>query len=420
MLELAGRPLPATAAGWGAAVARGAARQARSHTLGVRPAGDEAARQAAGDVAQAYAIIGETYYMAGQAIPMVASGVDTINAAERAGSGGDIAAGYAVTAIGARVMGRHRLAGWYGRLADRVIATGTDETALAYAHMVRAVDHITVGAWPAAETCLARAASTFGRMGQLRFTDECTSLLAVADCYRGRYGPAADGFAKVVASSRDRHDPLSLHWGLVGKAEALLRRSLDAGPALELLEESRTLSGDLPAAERLRVHAGLGLVHLRRGNDAEAGAAVRAGLAEAALAGMLRMWLGEALTMLAEVAVALQARGHDPVVATDAGNVLRGFAVTCPVAAARSLRVTGLRQWQAGRRPRAVRAWRRSLDAARRRDMPYDEAMAHLELGRHLGPTEVTPGGWGREEHLARSRELLAALEADPPREGLV
>jgi eukaryotic-like serine/threonine-protein kinase len=352
--------------------------------------------------------------MAGQAVPMVATGVDTINAAERAGSPGDVAAGYAVTAIGARVMGRHRLAGWYGRQADRAIATGTDEPALAYALMVRAVDHITVGAWPAAESCLARAASAFGRMGQLRFTEECTALLAVADCYRGRHGPAADGFGKVVASSRDRHDLLSLHWGLAGRAEALLRRSGEDGPALELLEESRTLFGDLPAAERLRVHAGLGLVHLRRGNDAEAGAAVRAGLAEAAQAGMLRMWLGEALTMLAEVALALQARGHDPAVAADADDLLRGFAAGCPVAEARALRVTGLRQWQAGRRPRAVRAWRRSLDAARRLDLPYDEAMAHLQLGRHLGPTEATPGGWGREEHLARSRELLAALGTDP------
>ena len=59
-------------------------------------------------------------------------------------------------------------------------------------------------------------------------------------------------------------------------------------------------------------------------------------------------------------------------------------------------------------------AWRRSLDAARRFDLPYDEGMAHLELGRHLGPGQVTPGGWGREEHLARARELFQALGTDP------
>jgi tetratricopeptide (TPR) repeat protein len=370
MLGLAGRPLPATGAGWAAAVARGAAGQARSRTLGTRPAADPAARQAAAEVAQAYAMIGETYYMAGQLLPMVASGVSTINAAERAGSVGDVAAGYAVTAISARVAGRHRLAGWYGRLADDAIATGTDEAALAYPLEVRGVDHITVGAWTAAEACLGRAAGSFARMGQPRFWEECISLVAVADCYRGGYRRAIDGFAEVAASARGRHDQLSLYWGLAGQAEARLRLERDTGPALELLEEARALFGDLPASERLRVHAGLSLVHLRAGRDAEAGTAVRAGLREAAGAGMPRMWLGEGLTLLAEVALALRERGHDPAVAASACDRLRSFTAGCPVSAARALRAAGLQLWLAGRRPKAVRAWRRSLDTARRLDLP--------------------------------------------------
>ncbi|HKP99713.1 MAG TPA: hypothetical protein VJ735_05230, partial [Actinomycetes bacterium] len=63
---------------------------------------------------------------------------------------------------------------------------------------------------------------------------------------------------------------------------------------------------------------------------------------------------------------------------------------------------------------RAVRAWHRSLDTARRLDLPYDEAMAHLELGRHLRPTQTTPGSWGRDEHLSRARELFCALGTEP------
>jgi tetratricopeptide (TPR) repeat protein len=365
-------------------------------------------------MAQAYAIVGETYYMDSQLLPMVATGIDTINFAERAGSAGDIASGYAVTAIGARVMGRHRLADWYGRLADRAMAAGGDEAALAYALEVRGVDDISVAAWPAAQARLARAADAFARMGQLRFLDECTALLAVADCYRGRYGQAVDGFAKVRASARGRHDPLSLHWGLAGAAEARLRRTRDTGQARELLEEAGTLFGDLPAAERLRTHAGLGQVHLRAGRDDEAAAAVRAALAEAAQAGMLRMWLGEGLANVAEVALELDGRGHAPPAGAGACELLRRFAATCPVAAAKALRADGLRLWLAGRRPRAIRAWCRSLDTARRLDLPYDEAMAHLELGRHLRAPETTPGGWGRDEHLARARELFAALGTEP------
>ena len=414
MLALADRPLPATGAGWVAAVARGAAGQARSRALGPRPAPDEEARLVAADVAQAYAMIGETYYMGGQLLPMMASGVRTINAAERAGSAGDVAAGYAVTALSARVSRRHRLADWYARLADDAIAAGTDEAALAYPLEVRGVDHVTVGAWSAAETCLRRAAGSFARMGQPRFREECVSLLAVADGYRGRYRQMADGFAEVAASARGRHDQLSLHWGLAGQAEALLRLELDTRQALELLEESRSMFADVPASERLRIHAGMALVHLRARRDAEAGTAVRDGLRDAVAAGLPRMWLGEAVTLLAEVALALRERGHDPAVAAGACDRLRSFTAGCPVTAARALRTGGLQLWLAGRRPRAVRAWRRSLDSARRLDLPYDEAMAHLELGRHLRAPETTPGGWGRDEHLARARELLTALGTGP------
>jgi hypothetical protein len=42
--------------------------------------------------------------------------------------------------------------------------------------------------------------------------------------------------------------------------------------------------------------------------------------------------------------------------------------------------------------------------------------MAHLELGRHLRPTQTTPGDWGRDEHLSRSRELFCALGTEPAR----
>jgi eukaryotic-like serine/threonine-protein kinase len=127
-----------------------------------------------------------------------------------------------------------------------------------------------------------------------------------------------------------------------------------------------------------------------------------------------RMWLGEAFTLLAEVALALGERGHDPAVAAEACGRLRSFSTGCPVVTARALRAGGLQLWLAGRRPKAVRAWRRSLDSARRLDLPYDEAMAHLELGRHLRAPETTPGGWGRDEHLARARELFTALGTGP------
>jgi hypothetical protein len=57
-------------------------------------------------------------------------------------------------------------------------------------------------------------------------------------------------------------------------------------------------------------------------------------------------------------------------------------------------------------RPRIARAlWRRSLTSARRLAMPYDEAQAHLELGR------ATAGDL-RRWHLAHAIALFARMGA--------
>ena len=72
---------------------------------------------------------------------------------------------------------------------------------------------------------------------------------------------------------------------------------------------------------------------------------------------MPRVWLGEGLTVLAEVALALRERGHDPAVAASACDRLRSFTAGCPVNAARALRAAGLQLLQRGDHafPAAVR-----------------------------------------------------------------
>jgi len=67
----------------------------------------------------------------------------------------------------------------------------------------------------------------------------------------------------------------------------------------------------------------------------------------------------------------------------------------------------GLEHWLHGRKPKAVRAWRRSVAAGERLAMPYETGRAHLELGRHLDATDDA-----RSEHLARAREIFEHLGA--------
>jgi hypothetical protein len=60
-----------------------------------------------------------------------------------------------------------------------------------------------------------------------------------------------------------------------------------------------------------------------------------------------------------------------------------------------------------GKRHAAVRAWRKCIDAAARLKMPYEEALAHAEIGRCLPAADAA-----RSIHLAQANDLLAAADA--------
>ncbi|MEN8160357.1 MAG: hypothetical protein ABFS41_09835, partial [Myxococcota bacterium] len=78
-------------------------------------------------------------------------------------------------------------------------------------------------------------------------------------------------------------------------------------------------------------------------------------------------------------------------------NALRSFARIFPIARPAALRCQARVLQERGREAAARRAWRRSARAARRLQMPVDEAHVHLDLSRFAPDAE------------ARHRELAAA-----------
>lgn len=75
-----------------------------------------------------------------------------------------------------------------------------------------------------------------------------------------------------------------------------------------------------------------------------------------------------------------------------------------PVSRACALLMRGRVEWLAGRPARAASLWQRSLDLAGRLQLPFDEARAHLELGRH---------GFGdADSHLEAAQQAFTAFRA--------
>jgi hypothetical protein len=93
----------------------------------------------------------------------------------------------------------------------------------------------------------------------------------------------------------------------------------------------------------------------------------------------------------------------------------------------------GCCEWLNGRPREAQRAWAEALAAARELGFPYEEGLAHYEIGRHLAEGEAGTWGigeesekesgkkspnplipavfWGRRQHLERAAEIFARLE---------
>jgi hypothetical protein len=143
-------------------------------------------------------------------------------------------------------------------------------------------------------------------------------------------------------------------------------------------------------------------------------------LASAGVAPIKCYWL-DLYATTAEAAIALwhasRQRGPDEqatarAAAGQAMRSLRRYAHVFPIGRPRALLCQGLLAWVQGRPVRARKAWRRSLAAAERLGMRYDQLLAHQQLSRHGDPSE-------RDEHLARAHQLFTQLGTGGPVAGL-
>ncbi len=97
------------------------------------------------------------------------------------------------------------------------------------------------------------------------------------------------------------------------------------------------------------------------------------------------------------------------VLAGNALKVLRKYARVFPIGQPRALLWQGLHAWLAGKPSKAHEAWRKSLAEADRLDMPYDQGLAHFEIGRHLEKDDPN-----RREHLTHACEIFDRLGTTP------
>jgi tetratricopeptide (TPR) repeat protein len=243
-------------------------------------------------------------------------------------------------------------------------------------------------------------------------------LLGSVDFYEGRLEESLRRMTDARELARAQSNAQYEAWAELDMARGLI--ALDRlGEAVELLRHAQQLlAGKGDRSSELQSHGLLATAYLNQGELGQA-LAVADGVVEL-LGDIQPAMFSEGLGFEGIARVYLAAWEREgtkaPAVAKKARyacKVLARFALLFPLALPASLRCLGRAHWLAGHPRRARARWRRSLRIALRLGMPFDVALAHLELGRH-----AAPGSSERERHLIEAHQWLSRLgRALPPQE---
>ncbi|HEX2620495.1 MAG TPA: protein kinase, partial [Phototrophicaceae bacterium] len=361
-----------------------------------------------------YEQLGEIFYFANAALPTAMTVIKSVNLAERArAASADLAIGYAGMCVLMSVIPLHSQAEYYSQRSIEVARQVNDDPALGWACFLAGVYYTGVGKWEQARERLEEAFVINERVGDLRRWETSISTHTVLCTYIGQYQRSAELSALQEQSALRREDPQSILWS---HCQAL-QNWLVVGKYHETPDALLTLEAMLPTTLTLaeRIY-GYGLAAWVRYRTGDRVAALRlAEMANRVGAGVkpLSFYCIAGYSGAADTLLALWEEGSTVGIRQQAGRackLLRVFAGTFPIAKARAERCDGLRLWLQGKQDQAQRAWQHSARTALEMQMPYDEALAYYEIGRHLPEGDST-----RQDYLKRALRLferLGAIEA--------
>lgn len=201
---------------------------------------------------------------------------------------------------------------------------------------------------------------------------------------------------------------------LNGQALNLFRKGQIAQVTL-LLNKAFPLFATIPDSSVIEAisHGMMAVIHLRQGQLAQAwqsAASVHRLLSLTSLPNPIAL---DAYRQVAYVYLELWEKSQTQsekaqlqLLARQACRSLNEFRFYWPMGQPSAWRMQGRYDWQAGKPARARQAWQKSLLAAQKLTMPYDEALAYYEIGQHATGEE-------RDANLARANEIFGRLGVD-------
>jgi hypothetical protein len=370
------------------------------------------------EAARVYWRLTQLYYLANETIPMLYASLRGVDLAARAGPCPEVAWAYAALYGFCRFFRLPRLAARYDRQARETAQKLNDLTLRAWALMIAGMWGIGFDPWTKVLDTLEQAIALYKEFGDRRGQGDALTSLGFVPYFQARFATGIDIFADLYALGKGSDNPEHQAFGLNGQAMNVLALGeidraatfLEEGwPLLAAVEQSRTaeiLNRGLMAVALLRQG------RMRAAQQAAETVARLIGSSWPASFGSFHGYVSVAQVYLALCEEALSSGAQAEAralraAARKACQALHRYAWHYPIGQPRAWLYQGWFERLSGHARRAQRHWRKSLVHAQRLAMPYEEGLAHYEIGRHLRSDDPA-----RQEHLARAAEILARVGA--------
>lgn len=352
-------------------------------------------------------------------LPYVNASLRALNLAQAVGSVPETALACANMCLVASLVPFQRLARNYRERAREMALRNDDLPALASVLQVTSLYDLGVGDWSEVEDSLEYAADIFGHIGDQRQWEGTLSNLAGAAYHQGRFGRSGGLRAEIYGSAHQRGDEQIQVWAQNGLAESKLRLSYGdrTGEVIAGAKMALSLLTDKPEhwPETIRAHGLLAVAYLRQGHDQLARASADIAARLIAQSPPTTPYMLEGYAGVAESYLVLWKISDDQLstewrdlsrAARQVCTSFRRFARVFPIGQPRAWLWQGLCDWLSGEPDKARAAWQKSLAAAKRLAMPYEQGLAHYQIGLHL-PFDAA----ARRDHLNRAADIFTQLD---------
>ncbi len=414
VLVLMGKPLPHSLPHFGVRLLQQFVRQL-SHRLNP-PKNDmlQPADEHLTTMALAYERIAQIGVLTNETILSVYTALSMLNLAEKSAPSPELARALVSVGFICGAIPQRNWADAYNRRAWTAAQKTESAAARVWVLQIRSMYGIGAAKWQECYDSLSQSRDIAERIGDLRRRDETRGLINVVLYHMGQLAEArqmSDFHMQDSDHRDDKYLPLLVH------SEIILRVGYQGYEQDTLACVSET-AGLLHANTGIEMdiwYSGLAaLTYWRLGDYAHAQQHAEYGLEMMIKARPALCYAFEGYACATEVLLALWDMSADPgekavlrQKALQACKALKGYARVFLHAQSRSALWEGKCAWLDGQTDRAYESWRKSIQYGKKFGMPFDEALAHFELGRHLPENHPS-----RLEHLNKARDMFESLGA--------